>query len=594
MASPYPARLAALRAVLERMQLDGFIIPRADEHLSEYVPASAERLAYCSGFTGSAGLAIVLRDRAAIFSDGRYTLQLEAQTDPQLWERRHITEMPPESWLAETAKGQKIGYDPWLVSAEFLRRFEGLEMVPVAHNPVDEIWTDRPAPPLGQAVPYDIAFAGEAADAKRERIAGILREAGLDAALLTDPASVAWLFNLRGNDLEYTPVALGFAILYQNAAADLFMAPEKLPPATLAHLGPEVTALPREALVHALQALRAKKVRYNPASMPVWFMQQLQIAGADIAEGADPVALPRACKNPTEQAGARAAHLRDAVAMVRFLSWAAEALPKGQQTELSAAEKLLSCRARGEHYMGESFPAISGAGEHGAIVHYHATAESNRPIRPDELFLIDSGGQYLEGTTDITRTLWIGSEPPPDAIRSAATRVLAGHITLARAIFPEGVAGNHLDVLARYPLWQNGLDYDHGTGHGVGAYLSVHEGPAAISRAARPVALQAGMILSDEPGFYITGVGGIRLENLLLVQPASLPQAKRKFLRFEPLTLVPFDRTLLDPGLLPKEALDWLDAYHAEVRTKLEPLLQDAQDAQALAWLRAATAPLMH
>ena len=592
MTTDHRSRLDQLRTVLRRLALDGFLVPRADEHLGEYVPPSAERLAFISGFTGSAGLAIVLLDRAAIFSDGRYTLQLEKQTDPDLWERHHILENPPETWLKLAAKGKRIGYDPWLVSADFLERFKDVEMIPLEHNPVDEIWPNRPPPPMAPALPYDTAFSGETAASKRERIARDLREAGENAAILTDPASLAWLFNLRGSDLEFTPVALGFAILHDDARAELFMAPEKLPPPTRAHLGPEVKTAPRGTLLAALRTLSGKSVRYDPAAMPVWFKTRLQEEGATIAAAMDPVALARACKNPTEQAGAHAAHLRDAVAMVRFLAWLTDAAPTGQETEISADDQLRAFRARGQNFKGESFPAIIGAGEDGAIIHYRASPESNRPIRPNEVLLIDSGGQYLDGTTDITRTLWTGPGPAPATVKAHVTRVLAGHIALAGVVFPEGVAGAHLDVLARHALWQSGLDYDHGTGHGVGAYLSVHEGPTGISRQARPIPLKPGMILSNEPGFYLPGAYGIRLENLLLVQPALFEEQKRKFLKFETLTLVPFDRALIDPALLPADALAWLNAYHQQVWRQLEPLLGENADTKTQAWLRAATAPI--
>ena len=592
MTTDHRSRLDRLRAVLRHMALDGFLVPRADEHLGEYVPPSAERLAFISGFTGSAGLAVILHDRAAVFSDGRYTLQLEKQTDPTLWERLHVLENPPENWLRRAAKGKRIGYDPWLISAEFLERFKDVEMIPVSHNPVDEIWPDRPPPPMAPALPYDTAFAGETAASKRERIAVDLREAGQNAAILTDPASLAWLFNLRGSDVAFTPVALGFAILHDDAGAELFMAPEKLPRQTREHLGAQVKTAPREALAGALRALAGKTVRYAPASMPVWFKTRLEEDGAKIAEGMDPVALPRACKNSTEQAGARAAHLRDAVAMVRFLAWLADAAPAGQETEISADDKLRAFRAPGQYFKGESFPAIIGAGENGAIIHYRASLESNRSIRANEVLLIDSGGQYLDGTTDITRTVWTGPGPAPPTVKAHAARVLTGHIALASVVFPEGVAGAHLDVLARQALWRSGLDYDHGTGHGVGAYLSVHEGPAGISRQARPVPLKPGMILSNEPGFYLPGAYGIRLENLLLVQPAEFETEKRKFLKFETLTLVPFDRALIDPALLSAEALAWLNAYHRQVRRQLEPMLGEDADLKTLAWLRAATAPI--
>jgi Xaa-Pro aminopeptidase len=584
--------MAELRAALKSRGLDGFIIPRADEHLGEYVPESAERLAFISGFTGSAGLAVVLAERAAIWSDGRYTLQLEMQTDGALWERLNISETLPEAWLKDHAAGLAIGYDPWLVSADFLNRFTGAKMVAVARNPVDEIWAGRPATPMAPAVPHEVVFSGEDSAAKRTKIAKILADAGQDAAILSDPASLAWLFNIRGSDVEFTPMALGFAILAADATAKIFMAAEKMPGATRAHLGNQVSVLERTELPASLAVLAGKTVRYDPASMPVWFKTSLEAAGAKISEGADPIALPRACKNLVEQAGTRAAHLRDGVAMVRFLAWLAVAAPTGGETEISAAEALLAQRTRGEYFKGESFPAISGAGAHGAIIHYRVTAESNRAIKPDEVYLIDSGAQYLDGTTDITRTIWTGPGPASADIKEHVTRVLAGHIALAMAVFPEGVAGAHLDAFARNALWQAGLDYDHGTGHGVGSYLSVHEGPAGISRAARPVPLKAGMILSNEPGFYLPGAYGIRLENLILVQTADFGAQIRKFLRFETLTLAPFDRALIAPEVLSRESLDWLNAYHTSVYNAIAPFLQGQEDERALAWLRAATAAL--
>jgi len=585
MTSTHNQRLTLLREVLKREGLDGFIVPRADEHLGEYVPANAERLAWLTGFTGSAGLAVVLADKAAVFSDGRYTLALARETDGEIWERRHIIEDRPEDWVRTNARGKCIGYDPWLMSPDALKRFTDVEMMPVAFNPIDEIWADRPAPPLAPAVPHGEEFAGEAAAAKRARLAANLRAAGQDAAILTDPSSLAWLFNIRGADLEFCPFALGYALLYADDTARIFMAGEKITPELREHLGPDVSLAERGDLPAALEALADKTVRYDPASTPVWFETALHMSGAKIAEAADPVALPRACKNEVEQAGTRAAHLRDGVAVVNFLAWLA-ATPG--ETELSAAEKLLACRVGGENFKGESFPAISGAGEDGAIIHYRVTPETNRPIKPNEVYLIDSGGQYLDGTTDITRTLWTGPDPAPSEIKANVTRVLAGHIALARAVFPEGVAGGHLDAFARQELWRAGLDYDHGTGHGVGSYLSVHEGPAGISRAAKPVPLAVGMILSDEPGYYLPGGYGVRLENLVLVQPADFPGALKKFLRFETLTLVPFDRALIDPSLLSADALAWLNDYHARVEQALSPHLET----DAKTWLHAACAPL--
>jgi Xaa-Pro aminopeptidase len=560
--------------------------------LGEYVPAAAERLAWLTGFTGSAGLAIVLAETAAVWSDGRYVLQLEQQTDAASWQRLHVMDNPPETWLKANAAGQRIGYDPWLVSPETLKRFTGVDLVPLDANPVDAVWPDRPAAPMAPALPHPVAYAGEESAAKRERLGRDLATAGQDAAVLTDPASLAWLFNLRGADVAFTPIALGFAILHADARAEIFMAEPKLPAETRTHLGNQVACADRAALPAAVAALAGKTVRFDPASQPAWLQTALQAAGAQIAEGPDPVALPRAMKNETEMAGARAAQLRDGVAMTRFLAWLAQAAPAGAETEISAAERLLAERARGELFRGESFPAISGAGEHGAIIHYRVTPDTNRAIKPNEVYLIDSGAQYLDGTTDITRTVWTGPDAAPGAVRAHATRVLAGHIALAQAVFPEGVAGTHLDALARGALWQAGLDYDHGTGHGVGSYLSVHEGPAGIARQAKPVPLRPGMILSNEPGYYLPGAYGIRLENLVLVRPADFPGQKRKFLRFETLTLAPFDRALIDPALLGPAALAWLNDYHARVQAALAPHLEDAPD--VLDWLAQATAPIKH
>jgi Xaa-Pro aminopeptidase len=578
--------------VLDEAGLSGFIVPRADEHLGEYVPESAERLQFISGFTGSAGLAIVLADRAAVFSDGRYTLQLAEQTDPALWERHHIIEEKPELWLQSHAAGSRIGYDPWLISADGLKKYEGMgvTLVPVTANPIDAIWADRPAPPMHPAVPHPEAFTGEPSTAKRARLGQALREAGQDVAILSDPAALAWLFNIRGSDVEFTPIALGYALLRADGTATLFMAAAKLPAETRAQLGNAVELAEREALPAALDALAGKTVRYDPASMPVWFKTRLEAAGAVIAEAPDPVALPRALKNVVEQSGARAAQLRDGAAVTRFLAWFAQAAPTGAETEISAAERLLAARAQEAHFRGESFPAISGAGEHGAIMHYRVTPESNRAVKPNEFYLIDSGAQYLDGTTDITRTLWTGPDEPPAEAKDRYTRVLAGHIALAQAVFPVGIAGAFLDTLARNALWQAGLDYDHGTGHGIGSYLSVHEGPAGIARTSKTVPLAPGMILSNEPGYYLNGGYGIRLENLILVEPADFGPQPRKFLRFETITLAPFERRLIEPALLSAAALGWLNAYHATVREQLTPLLPAAEQH----WLEQATAPIYH
>ncbi len=579
--------LPALRAELARLGLDGFIVPRADEHLGEYVPASAERLTFLTGFTGSAGLAAVLADKAAAFTDGRYVLQLAQQTDGALWERQHITEEPPPAWLkANAPAGARIGYDPLLISEEGLARYidAGLTMQPVTANPIDAVWTDQPAPPQAPARPHPLALAGRSADDKRQDIAKLLADAGQDAAVLTDPASICWLFNIRGGDVPFTPFALGFGLVHADGGAELFMDPAKIPEDTRAWLGNSVSVAGRDALEPALRRLSGKKVRVDPAGSPVWFAQKLRDAGATVVAGPDPCLMPKAQKNAVEQAGSRDAHERDAVAMCRFLHWLSRNAPRGTETEMSAADRLLALRGEVRGFRGESFPAISGAGEHGAIIHYRVTEATNRVIKPNEVYLIDSGAQYEDGTTDITRTVWTGPGPAPAPVKARVTRVLKGHIAIATLVFPQGVGGAHIDSFARRALWAAGLDYDHGTGHGVGSFLSVHEGPVSISRLARPVPIAAGMILSNEPGYYLPDHYGIRLENLLLVQPASLPDANRPFLRFETLTWAPFDRALIDPALLTTEELGWLNAYHAQVLAKIGPYLP----AEERAWLEIA------
>jgi Xaa-Pro aminopeptidase len=588
MMSVHNQRLSALRAALAAGGLDGFIIPRSDEHLGEYVPDSAARLEFMTGFTGSAGMAVVLADRAAVWSDGRYVLQLAQQTDASLWEPLHLIENKPELWLKQHAAGRVIGYDPWLISADALARFTGVELVPVTANPVDAIWADRPAAPMAEAVPYDEAFAGESAASKRARLAAELNTSGQYAAIVTDPASIAWLFNMRGADLDYCPVALAFALLFETGMATLFMDPAKATPALRTHLGADVELRARHELAPALAALNARIVRYDPATQPVWFKTALVNAGATVAEGPDPCMLPKAIKNATEQAGARTAHLRDGLAVTRFLHWLSTAAPAGGQTELSAAARLLAERQAANNFRGESFPAIAGAGPNGAIIHYRPLPETDRALAPNEVFLIDSGGQYLEATTDITRTIWTGPDAPPAAVRARYTAVLAGHIALARLVFPQGVAGSHIDAFARAALWELGLDYDHGTGHGVGAYLSVHEGPAGISRAAKPVPLATGMLLSNEPGYYEPGAYGMRLENLVLVQPAPVGAPDRAFLHFETISFAPFDRALIDPAALNPACLAWLNAYHARVLAMLGPHLPD----DVRVWLAEQTAPL--
>ncbi len=583
-------RLEALRRALAIAGVDGVLVPRSDEFLGEYVPDSGDRLAWLTGFTGSAGLAIVLTGpeapRAAIFTDGRYTTQVAQQTDPALWERRHITEAPPVEWLREHAAGRRIGYDPWLHTETALARLAeaGIMLVPLGANPVDEAWADRPAAPASPVEPHPLAHAGIDAATKREAAARTLRDAGQAAAVLADPHSIAWLLNIRGRDLAHTPLALGFALLRADAAVTLFLDPARVGAEARAHLGHAVEVRPRDDLAAVLAALSGQVVRLDADATPAWFATTLRAADATVVAAEDPCRLPRATKNPVEQAGARAAHLRDAVALARFLAWFATAAPAGGLTEISAAARLLDERRRLALFVAEAFPAIAGAGEHGAIVHYRATPQSDRAIAANEVFLLDSGGQFRDGTTDVTRTLWTGPAEAPAELRDRYTRVLRGHIALATLRFPQGVAGPHLDAIARRPLWDAGLDYDHGTGHGVGSFLSVHEGPAAFSRAARLVALQAGMILSDEPGFYLPGHYGIRIENLLLVRPDT-----GRFLAFETLTLAPYDRRLIAAAMLTADERGWIDGYHARVLAEVGPALDDPA---TLAWLRAACAPL--
>ncbi len=584
------ARLSALRAVLASAGVDGFLVPRSDEHLGEYVPPGGERLAWLTGFTGSAGMAVILADRAAVFTDGRYTTQVQAETDGSLYERRHITEEPPEAWLREHAPGARIAYDPWLQSEGTLKRFTGVQLVPLSANPIDAIWTDRPAPPATEVRVQLPEHAGMSSEAKREAAAAQLRAAGEDACLLADAHSVAWLLNIRGRDLSHTPLALAFALLHADGSVRMFLnAPERVPAATRAAMGNRVSVEPREEIPAALRQLKGRKVRIDADSTPAWFAATLREDGATVVAGEDPCRLPRAMKNETEQQGARNAHLRDAVAVARFLSWFAAEAHRGGQTEMSAAARLLSFRREVEGFVAESFPAISGAAENGAIVHYRVTPETDRAIAAGECYLIDSGAQYPDGTTDITRTLWTGPGAAPAGLRQRYTAVLRGHIALSTVRFPEGVAGPHLDAIARRPLWGFGLDYDHGTGHGVGSFLSVHEGPVSFSRAAKVVPIRTGMILSNEPGYYLPGQYGIRIENLLLTRSAEpQPDQVRPFLEFETLTLAPYDRALIEPAMLSPEERRWVDAYQARVLAEVGPLL----DAPTGAWLAEACAPL--
>jgi Xaa-Pro aminopeptidase len=592
-AAPAPAsRLAALRAELKRRDLSGFVVPRADEHQGEYVPRRSQRLAWLTGFSGSAGLAIVLADRAAIFIDGRYTLAVRGQVDTDAFVPHQIPEQSPETWIADNLpKGGKLGFDPWLQTVDGHERFAracqraGGEFVPVDSNPVDAVWPDRPPAPLAPVLPHPDEFAGESSEAKRARIAGVVKAKGADVALITAPDSIAWLLNVRGGDVPRTPFALGFALLHDDGHVDLFMDRRKLPDRTLAWLGNALTLAPPDELGAALDMLGkvGKRVLIESATAPVWAATRLQAAGVALIRDADPVALPKACKNAVELEGIRRAHRRDGAAVSGFLGWLSRESRGGKLREIEASDRLQALRQETGKLRDLSFDTISGAGPNGAIVHYRASEASERTLEPGGLYLVDSGGQYRDGTTDITRTVAIGT--PSAEMRDRFTRVLKGHIALAMARFPAGTTGSQLDALARYALWQAGLDYDHGTGHGVGAYLSVHEGPHRISKMANNVALQPGMIVSNEPGYYKTDAYGIRIENLVAVREAKIDGADRRYLEFETLTLAPIDLACIEPSLLTEAERQWLNDYHRRVREMVGPDV----DGATRAWLADAT-----
>ncbi len=593
---PVAERLAALRRELAALGVDGVIVPRADEHQGEYVPLYARRLAWLTGFTGSAGLAAVLPDLAALFVDGRYILQAKAEVDPAAFVTHHITQRPPTDWLAANLKaGQRLGFDPWLHTLEDVARLRaacdkaGAQLTALEANPVDRAWTRQPPLPIAPVVPFAAAFAGRSAADKRGELAGRLAAAGVDALVLTLPDSLAWLLNIRGGDVAYAPLPLAFAILQADRRLDLFMDPRKAAPTLAAHLGNEVRLAPREDFAAALAALKGRRVQADPASAPAWVFDRLGEAGATLIKAADPCQAAKAKKSAVELAGIRAAHLRDGAALTRFLAWFAATVAKGGLTEIAAADKLEEFRSGGEHFRGLSFPTIAGAGGNGAIVHYRASAATDKGIAPGQMFLLDSGAQYLDGTTDVTRTLFAGGGTgPSDEQRAAFTRVLKGHIALAMARFPIGTSGSQLDALARMPLWQAGMDYDHGTGHGVGHYLSVHEGPQRISKLPNRVALEPGMVVSNEPGYYKAGAFGIRIENLVAVKESAAGPDGLPMLEFETLTLAPIERALIDPALLTDVEAAWLDGYHARVRDTLTPLVDEA----TRSWLAAATSPI--
>jgi Xaa-Pro aminopeptidase len=588
---PIPERLRRLRAELRSRQLDGLIVPLTDEHRNEYVPDCAERLAWVTGFTGSAGMAIVLAERAAVFVDGRYTVQAEAQLDPQLFERRHLIEEPPAKWLGDNlSPGARIGYDPTLHVKAEVERFRAAcaradaELVALSDNPIDAVWTSRPAPPIAPIQQLDERYAGEAADAKRARMGQEVARAGAEVAVIGAPDSIAWLLNARGADLPFNPLFLSFALLHADGAVELFVDPRKLAPGQ--NLGNGVSLQAIGGFAAALGEAGGRAVLVDPKTTSVHVLQTLEAAGAKVIEGDEPCVLAKACKNPVELAGARAAHRRDGAAVCRFLCRLAREVGARAVTEREVAAWIDDERRRDPLYRGPSFETISAAGPNAALPHYRVTDASNRVIEPGSLYLVDSGGQYLDATTDITRTIAVGT--PTAEMRRRFTLVLKGHIAIARAVFPTGTTGAQLDSFARQALWQAGLDFDHGTGHGIGSYLCVHEGPQRIAKTGA-VALKAGMIVSNEPGYYKSGAYGIRIENLVIVEPRPTPAGgERELLGFETITRAPVDRRLIVPELLNDEERAWLDDYHARVQADLVGLV----DGDTAAWLAEATAPL--
>jgi Xaa-Pro aminopeptidase len=588
------ARVAQLRSELARRGLTGFIVPRADRHQNEYLPPSEERLAWLTGFTGSAGVAIVLADRAAIFVDGRYTLQVRDQIDGDLFEVVHLIETPPDTWIeTNLGAGAKLGYDPWLHTVDGAEKLAkacataGAALTPTEPNPIDAIWSGRPAPPLGPVTLHDRRYAGEDAAAKLERVRGEIAKLKADALVVSNPQNVAWAFNIRGADVPHAPLPLAFAIVPREGRPALYADGRKLANTVRDALEELADTREPQAFARDLAAYGGAKqsLRLDQASAADALAKIVTQAGGKAQGAPDPIALMKAVKNETEIAGARAAHVRDGAAVTRFLAWFDREAPRGELTEIDAVAALESFRRDTGKLKDISFPTIAGAGPNGAIVHYRVTRKTNRVIAPGELFLIDSGGQYEDGTTDITRTVPVG-EPSAEA-RARFTRVLKGHIAIATAIFPEGTTGAQIDSFARQSLWAAGLDFDHGTGHGVGSYLSVHEGPASISKRGT-VALKRGMILSNEPGYYQAGAYGIRIENLVLVIEAPpVTGAEKPLNAFETLTLAPIDRRLTELALMTPEEIRWLDAYHARVFDSIAPLV----DAETRAWLAAATRP---
>lgn len=581
--------LPKLRAALSALELDGFIIPHEDEYNNEYLPDYNERLMWATGFTGSAGAAVVLTDKAAMFVDGRYTLQVRAQVDDKLFAYERLEDAGVAAWLAEEAAGLNIGYDPKLHSPDALARLHkavegvGGTLSPLSTNPIDTAWQDRPPAPQAPLTVQPKKLAGRDHDEKRKQIAKIITEKNADAALITAPASVAWLLNIRGGDVMCSPLPLASLIINKDASVELFIDPDKVTPEVHKHFGNQVSVSAEDKLPDYLGSFDGKTILVDPAGSSSFMFDTLNTAGANITKTMDPIALPKARKNNAEIAGTTAAHVRDGAAVTNFLHWLATVAQDGSVDEIIAAQKLESFRDCTGLLKDLSFESISGAGSNGAIVHYRVSTATTKTLEPGSLFLIDSGGQYVDGTTDITRTVPIGK--PTKEMRKSFTLVLKGHIALSRVRFPKGTTGHALDALARMSLWAHGLDYDHGTGHGVGAYLGVHEGPQRIAKTPSSVPLDPGMIVSNEPGYYKTGAFGIRIENLQYVtEAAPIKGGERHMMGFHTLTLAPIDRQLIIKKMLSKAEIKWLNKYHKRVRKEISPLVNDA----VKGWLRTA------
>ena len=590
---PLGDRLSRLRELMAERGLDALIVPRADEYLGEYVPPHNERLHWVSDFTGSAGVAIVMAERAAVFADGRYTVQVRAQVDEALYEIHHLVETPHVAWLAEQLPaGGRVGYDArvhslnWQRAAKKTLAKQHHELLETGDNLIDLCWQGRPEAPVHKALLLGEEYTGRSSQDKREAIGRELADKGAAAALVFAADSVCWLLNIRGRDVPSLPLLLSFALLHDDGRVDLFTDPGKIPEGFHTHVGPGVSVHAESDAESVFETLSGKTVLADPATANAWCQLSLERASATLLAADDPVLLPKAAKNAVEVEGMRQAHIRDGVAEVKFLAWLdREVAADTLHTEAALAERLFAFRAEQPLFQEVSFDTISAAAANAALPHYnHQNFPAETRLAMDSVYLVDSGGQYLDGTTDITRTVAIGN--PGDEIRRHFTLVLKGHIALDQARFPEGTTGTQLDILARQYLWRDGLDYDHGTGHGVGAFLSVHEGPQRISKVASGVALQPGMVISNEPGYYLDGSHGIRCENLVVVKESSVPgEAGRTMYEFEAITLAPFDRRLVLPDLLSGDELDWLNRYHARVHETLSPFLEG----EDLLWLQQAT-----